>query len=94
MEGLLILIHIIIDNITVYAKFRRIIRILKMYADKSENRALKYFRARFYRQNLFDFYKKSNKFQRVSLIFPRNELGAVHMEIVPVYHSLTIYPVI
>ena len=46
------------------AKFQRIIRIPKMYADNFKNRPPTYVRGRFYPKNLFDFCKKSNKFSR------------------------------
>jgi hypothetical protein len=47
---------------TFSAKFRMIIRIPKKYADNSENRLYRYLRAGFNPKNLFNFYKKSNKF--------------------------------
>ena len=47
---------------TFSAKFRMIIRIPKKYADNSENRLYRYLRAGFSPKNLFNFYKKSNKF--------------------------------
>ena len=37
------------------AKFERLIRVTKLYADKLENRALGWVRGCFGRQNLFDF---------------------------------------
>ena len=39
-----------------------IIRIPKKYADNFENRLYRYLRAGFNPKNLFNFYKKSNKF--------------------------------
>ena len=39
-----------------------IIRIPKKYADNFENHAHKQIRKRFYEENLFNFYKKTNKF--------------------------------
>ena len=33
-----------------------------MYADNFKNRPLSYLRGRFYLENLFDFFEKSNKF--------------------------------
>ena len=69
---------------TFSAKFRMIIRIPKKYADNSENRLNRYLSPGLSPKNLFNFYKKSNKFPHQNPSFvPPPSLPALPLGVPP-----------